>query len=170
MDVSFADARVRLAGLIRGGLLHRASAHAYGGEITGLARVGPLGPVPGLSKLVKVHVQVLKDTGDSARFALRWEVGGPGGALFPALDADITLAPAGEHAATLTLAGAYRPPLGAVGAVLDQAVMRRIAAATIRAFLHHVAEAIVHPASAAGPRARVPGAGPPLPPPGPGTR
>jgi hypothetical protein len=97
-------------------------------------------------------------------------VAGPGGALFPALDADITLAPAGVRAATLTLAGAYRPPLGAVGAMLDQAVMRRVATATIRAFLHHVAEAIVYPASAAGPRAGVPGAGPPLLPPEPGTR
>jgi hypothetical protein len=32
--------------------------------------------------------------------------------LFPALDADITLTPAGEDATVLRLAGAYRPPLG----------------------------------------------------------
>jgi hypothetical protein len=153
LDISFAAARARLANLIRDGLVDRASAQACSGEITGLARVGPLGSVPGLSRVVQVHVQDLKAIGDSARFALRWEVAGPGGTLFPALDADITLAPAGEHAATLTLAGAYRPPLGTAGAALDRAVMRRVATATIRAFLAHIAEAIAHPASAAEPEA-----------------
>jgi hypothetical protein len=38
---------------------------------------------------------------------------GPGGKLFPALDADIWLTPAGEYSARLSLAGAYRPPPGA---------------------------------------------------------
>jgi hypothetical protein len=46
---------------------------------------------------------------------LRWEATGPGGRLFPALDADITLTPAGEHATLLGLAGCYRPPLGSWG-------------------------------------------------------
>ena len=125
LDVSFAAAQARLASVIRGGLLGRASEQAYGDGMTGLARVGPLGPVPGLSRLVQVHAQDLDAIGDAARFALRWEAIGPGGELFPALDADITLAPAGEHAATLTLAGAYRPPLGAADAELDRAVMHR---------------------------------------------
>ena len=130
-------------------MVDRASAQACSGETTGLARVGPLGSVPGLSRVVQVRVQDLKSIGDSARFALRWEVAGPGGALFPALDADITLAPAGEHSTTtLTLAGAYRPPLGTAGAALDRVVMGRVAAATIRAFLTRIAEAISHPVGA----------------------
>ena len=58
-----------------------------------------------------MHFQDLKASGDSARLALRWEASGPGGGLFPALDADITLTPAPKHSATLTLTGAYRPPL-----------------------------------------------------------
>jgi hypothetical protein len=149
LDVSFAVARARLASLVCGGLLDRASAQAYSGEITGLARVGPLGPVAGLSKVVRVHVRDLGAIGDSARFALRWEAAGPGGALFPALDADITLTPAGEHSTTLTLAGVYRPPLAGVGGALDQAVMRRVARATIRAFLAQIAEAIAYPAGPA---------------------
>lgn len=154
IDVSFAVARARLANLIRGGLVHRASAQAYSGETAGLARVGPRGSVPGLSRVVRVRIQDLKDIGDSARFALRWEVAGPGGTLFPALDADITVTPAGEHSSTLVLAGAYRPPLGTAGAALDRAVMRRVATATIRAFLAHIAEAIAHPAAAAEPEAK----------------
>jgi hypothetical protein len=46
---------------------------------------------------------------------LRWNAIGPGGRLFPALDANITLTAHGEQATWLRLAGAYRPPLGAAG-------------------------------------------------------
>jgi len=37
------------------------------------------------------------------------------GGLFPVLDADITLTPAGEQTTRLALAGVYRPPLGRLG-------------------------------------------------------
>ena len=63
---------------------------------------------------------------------------GTGGALFPVLDADLTLTPAGEGT-ILMMAGSYRPPFGAVGGVLDRAVLRRVADATIRGFLTQVA-------------------------------
>ena len=145
LDVSFTAAQTRLVNLIRGGLLGGASQEAYSDGITGLARVGPMGSVPGLSRLVQVHFRELKASDGSARLALRWEATGPGGDLFPALDADITLTPAGNHSTTLTLTGAYRPPLGTVGAELDRAILYRVAAATIRAFLHRVADAIAPP-------------------------
>ena len=129
LDVSFTAAQARLVNLIRGGLLGGASQEAYSDGITGLARVGPMGSVPGLSRLVQVHFRELKASDDSARLALRWEATGPGGELFPALDADITLTPAGNHSTTLTLTltGAYRPPLGTVGAELDRAILYRVA-------------------------------------------
>ena len=149
LEVSFPAARARLADLTCGGLLGSASQQAYSDGITGLARVGPLGSVPGLSRLVQVHSRDLKAGDDSAWLPLRWEVAGPGGGLFPVLDADITLIPAGTHSATLTLTGAYRPPPGAVGAGLDRVIVHRIATATVRAFLHRVARAITHPARAA---------------------
>ena len=142
LDVSFPAARDRLANLIRGGLLGSASARAYGEGITGLARPGPPGPAPGLPRLVQVHAQDLTADGDPSRVALRWETAGPDGGLFPALDADITLAPAGERAAALTLTGVYRPPPGVAGPGLDRAVVLRCATATIRAFLGHLIEAI----------------------------
>jgi len=151
LDVSFAAARARLANLTRGGSLLSASKDAYGEGITGLARVGPLGSAPGISRLVEVHVRDLAETGDSARLALRWAATGPGGRLFPALDADLTLRPAGPQATALGLVGAYRPPLGGLGAGLDRAILHRVAAATIRAFLDRVADAIVRPAGAAAP-------------------
>jgi hypothetical protein len=115
------------------------AAHAYSDGITGQAR------------LVHVHFQGLAIRGDSARLALRWEAAEPGGGLFPALDADITLTPAGEHSIRLTLTGVYRPPPGSAGPELDPALVRQVVTATIRAFLHRITDAISDPATAAGP-------------------
>ena len=65
---------------------------AYGDGLTGLARVGPLGEVRGVSKLVEVHVLDVVTRGESAVLALRWQATGPGGKLFPALDAEARVA------------------------------------------------------------------------------
>jgi hypothetical protein len=153
LEVSFPAAQARLANLIGGGLLASASAQAYTDGITGLAGVGPLGPALGLCSLCQVHLQDLKASGDSARFALRWEVTGPGG-LFPALDADITLTPAGTHSTTLAMTGVYRTPLGTVGAELDWVIWHGIAKATIRAFLRLLSEAIARSSGVAEPAAK----------------
>jgi hypothetical protein len=72
---------------------------------------------------------------------------GPRGALFPALDADIRLTPAGPDVTVLAVPGTYRPPLGTVGAAADRVIMHRIAQATIQAFTRHVGTAIVSPAA-----------------------
>jgi hypothetical protein len=149
LDVSFNAAQARLANLARGGTLLEASQDAYGEGITGVARIGSPGSVPGMSRLVEARFRDPVIRENSAVLTQRWEAIGPGGGLFTALDADITLSPAGDHATLLTLAGAYRPPPGALGARLDQAISQRVAAATIRAFLDRVADAIAHPASAA---------------------
>ena len=127
LDIGFAVARERLLRLGEGDALLATSADAYG---PGLTRVG----VAGVSKLVRVQARVLSWTDVSAGLALRWEAIGPGGGLFPVLDADLTLAPAGAGT-MLTLAGAYRPPLGPLGQALDRAILHRVAAATIRNFL-----------------------------------
>jgi hypothetical protein len=103
----------------------------------------------------RMHVQDLGAGDDPARLALRWEETGPGGGLFPLLDADIMLIPAGTHSTTLALTGACRPPPGTAGAELDRVLVYPVAAATIRAFLHRmlhrIAEAIAGPARAAEP-------------------
>ena len=131
LDIGFAAARERLLRLGEGDALLATSAEAYG---PGLTRVG----VAGVSKLVRVQARVLSWTDISAGLALRWEAIGPGGGLFPVLDADLTLAPAGAGT-MLTLAGAYRPPLGPLGQALDRAILHRVAVATIRNFLARVA-------------------------------
>ncbi len=139
LDVGFAVARERLTRLGESGALSETSEDAYG---PGLTRVG----VAGFSKLVRVQVRELSWTDLSAGLALRWEATGPGGGLFPVLDADLKLAPDGEGSTVLTLAGSYRPPLGSLGEALDRTVLRRVAAATIRSFVARVAAQITgHP-------------------------
>jgi hypothetical protein len=169
LDVGFTAAQARLANLIGGGLLVSASAQAYSDGITGLAAVGPLGSALGLAGVCQARFQDLKASGESARFALRWEVTGPGRGLFPALDADITLTPAGKHSTTLTLTGVYRTPLGTVSAELDWVIWHGIATATIQAFLRLLAEALARPARAAEPAAKADDPDPPRMPPEPPT-
>jgi hypothetical protein len=117
---------------------------------SGLARVGPLGAAPGMSKLVAVRISDLAVHEDFAVGTMRWEATGPGGALFPALDADIKLTRAGDDATVLAVSGVYRPPLGGLGKGLDRVVMRRVAQATIRAFIHRMGAALTDPAVSPG--------------------
>jgi len=134
LDVGFAAARATLARLARGGLLLGSSEDAYEHGTIGGARVG----TAGMSKLVRVQARELSWTDRTAGLALRWEAIGTSGVLFPVLDADIRLTPDGEGT-VLTLAGAYRPPLGPVGQALDRALLHKVAEATIRTFLTRVA-------------------------------
>ena len=149
VQVSFDVARVRLANLLNGDGLLTASRSAYAEHGTALVRVGPAGAPQGASRLVTVRYRNLVTRGDTAVLTLRWEAAGPGSALFPVLDADITLAPAADESVLLRLTGAYRPPLGALGAAADRAILHRIAQATIRTFLHQLAVALADPVSAA---------------------
>jgi hypothetical protein len=76
---------------------------------------------------------------------LRWEATGPAGGLFPVLDADLLLGPAGLEKTCMTLNGCYRPPLGRLGAGLDRAVLHRVASATIGALLRSSAGELAEP-------------------------
>lgn len=147
LPAAFPAALDRLADLAHSGMLLTAAQQASREIVsadanTRLTRVGPLGPVRGLSRVVEVQFGDLARHGDSAQLALRWEAAGPGGGLFPALDADISVTRLDDEATMLTLTGVYRPPLGSVGAGLDQAILRRVAVATIRDFLSRVGSAI----------------------------
>lgn len=138
LDIGFAVARERLSRLSETGALFGTSQDAY----TGLARVG----AGGVSKLVRVQARELAWTDLSAGFAVRWEATGAGGGLFPVLDADLRLAPAGDGGTLLSLLGSYRPPFGPLGEALDRALLHRIAAATVRGFLAGVAAQLTgHP-------------------------
>jgi hypothetical protein len=143
LDASFPAARAGLVRLTRGGWLTDASDDAYNEGLAGLARVGPFGDVMGASKLVRVLLLEPVDRGDSLTLALRWEATGVMGRLFPVLDANIVLMPAGDGTCSLALAGAYRPPLAAVGVGLDRVLLHRAADATVRSLLRRIAGSIM---------------------------
>ena len=94
MDVCLDSARRQLERLARDGVLLSASEHAYGEGITGLVETAGL--AAGMSRLVGVQPGDLPETEGCARLWLRWEAIGSDGTLFPALDADLTLSPAGR--------------------------------------------------------------------------
>jgi hypothetical protein len=72
----------------------------------------------------------------------RWiSVESPG--LFPALEADLEVAPLGHDRTQLAISARYEPPLGALGRVADRALMHRVAEATLKDFLDRVAESLM---------------------------
>ena len=162
LGLGFEEARARLVNLAHGGWLAAASDGAYADGLAGLIRVGPFGAVPGASKLVSVRLLEPVLRGEVMVLALRWEATGVTGRLFPVLDADLTMTPAGAGQTMLTLDGAYRPPLGAIGAGLDQVVLRRAAAATIGSLLTRIADALASPVPAPDSAARPAGQQPRL--------
>lgn len=143
VDVSFAAAKRQLGRLAGDGVLLGAAEYAYGAGITGLTEAA--GVAVELSRLAGVGAGELTEAVGCARLALRWEAIGGDGALFPALDADLTLTPAGEMTTLLALAGVYRLP-DQVGAGLDPPMVRCVAAVTIRSFVARLACAVMHPA------------------------
>ena len=154
VDTGLREAQARFANLLHGGWLAEASAAAYDGAVTGLLRVGPAGFAT--AKLVRVSLldPVYRD--EVMTVGLRWEATGPAGSLFPVLDANISILPGqdegdGKQTARLALTGSYRPPLGRLGAALDQVALHRVATATIRALLQDVAAALTGSAPAENP-------------------
>ena len=142
LGASYPDARAGLLRLSHGGWLSDASGDAYAEGLAGLVRVGPFGDMIGASKLVRVLLLEPVEREDSLTLSLRWEATGVMGRLFPVLDANIILIPAGENASQLAVAGAYRPPFAAVGQGLDRVLLHRAASATVRSLLRRMAETI----------------------------
>jgi hypothetical protein len=73
---------------------------------------------------------------------LRWRAAG-GQGRFPALDADLEVAPLGASATQLSISARYVPPMGAVGRAMDRALLHRVAEATVKDFLDRVADALL---------------------------
>lgn len=149
LEVGFQAAQARLLNLARTGVLGGVSAAAYEGGLAAEIRVGPLGDLPGASKLVRVRFLDPVYSDDAMRLPLRWEATGASSGLFPVLDADISLGPAGEQMTRLSLAGSYRPPLGGFGAGLDKMILNRVASATIGALVRNIGIRIARPDTAA---------------------
>ena len=70
-----------------------------------------------------------------------WEaVGGP--PLFPKMEGTLHLDPDGPGSTRLTLNASYEPPMGALGALIDRALMHRLAESTMEDFVARLARSL----------------------------
>ena len=145
LNAGFHAARARLRSLVRDGMLQHACEVAYGEGVTALAELA--GPAARLTRLADVCLADLTEAGDRAHIALQWDAIDADGTLFTVLLADLVLAPAGEQASALSLAGAYWPPPGLAGAGLGQVIARCCVTAITGSFLDAVACELGHLAS-----------------------
>ena len=139
LDLDFPAARDQFLLLTHGSRLDGMSQDAYADGLAGQIRVGPLGGVPGMSKLVRVSLLDPVRRDDNVFVPLRWEATGLTGRLFPVLDANLMLGEDDQGRGVLRIAGVYRPPLGGLGNELDQIALSRVASATIRSLLRRIA-------------------------------
>jgi hypothetical protein len=108
LGVNIGTAQVRLANLVRDGSLGEASHSAYRAGMDHLLRVGPLGELPGVSRLARVRAldSVYRHKRHDHSGALRgdrhhrWPV--------PVLDVDISLSAEHGNVTRLALDGCYR--------------------------------------------------------------
>jgi hypothetical protein len=113
----------------------------------------------GFGDRVRVARTVAIELGDPVRTAgkvvlpLRWTpTDAPG--LFPALEADLEVAPLPPDRTQLAMSARYVPPLGPLGKVIDRAILYRVAEATLKDFLDRVGEALAHEIEGDGPGPR----------------
>ena len=106
----------------------------------GLVFVMPVGPRGGRRPSMEVMVKLLpgRRIGESFVIPLRWEVTGPAGRVFPALDANLELGTINPATSRLSVIGRYEPPLGRLGTTMDRAGMSKVASATMSALLREV--------------------------------
>jgi hypothetical protein len=135
------EACTHLTGLLGGGRLDAAAAAAVADTHRQLIRAG----VAGITKQVAVLALDPVQHVDHVLIPIRWLATGPGGDLFPSLDANITLHALAPSTTKITLVGSYRPPFGHAGAIIDRLVMRKVAEATLHAFLNRIIDQISTP-------------------------
>ncbi|MGH2555058.1 MAG: hypothetical protein ACRDHO_05005 [Actinomycetota bacterium] len=64
-------------------------------------------------------------------------------ALFPFFESDIEVGALGPGCTQLSVSARYRPPLGALGRMIDRVLMHRVAEATVKDFLDRAGEALL---------------------------
>jgi hypothetical protein len=89
--------------------------------------------VAGISvrKTVTVDLGLPVTTGEWVNVPLTWHATFPE-KLFPVLVGKLELSPVEKDVTRLTVSGMYEPPLGKLGALIDDAVMHNVAQATVK--------------------------------------
>jgi hypothetical protein len=122
---------------------HPWSVHLDGDGGNLLARVGiSIGRIP-IYKEVQLEIGRVGEMAGPDRMMLpvAWDaVGGP--PLFPRMEGTLHLEPHGGRSTRLTLNASYDPPMGALGALIDRALMHRLAKSTMEDFVNRLARAL----------------------------
>jgi len=112
-----------------------------------LAEVG-FGEEHRIARTVEIEFAAPVHAESKTVIPFRWSATGPGG-MFPALDADLEVAPLGAESTQLSISARYVPPLGKLGRLIDRALLSRVAEATVKDFLDRVAAAVTEMGGAA---------------------
>lgn len=130
--------------------LTRIAVEAHHRGDTLLAEVG-FGERVRVARKVTLALGVPIHTAGKTVIPLGWKpTDAPG--LFPALEADLEVAPLAPDRTQLAMSARYEPPLGLIGKVIDRSILYRVAEATLKDFLDRIADAIVLEADLAEPR------------------
>jgi hypothetical protein len=105
-----------------------------------LAAVG-VGDQVRLVRPVRIELAAPMHVAGKTVIPMRWTPTGRAG-LFPALDADLEIAPLDEHRSQVAMNARYVPPLGKLGKAIDRVLLYRVAEATIKDFLDRVGSAL----------------------------
>ncbi len=109
--------------------LGETSTYAVGPRVAGLP----------LRKRVTVEAGEPVKAGNWTEMPLTWKASFPQ-KLFPVMEGRVELAPVDGLVTRLTVSGMYDPPLGRVGRQLDEALMHRVAEATVKELAESIAE------------------------------
>jgi hypothetical protein len=104
-----------------------------------LAEVGFAVDTRRIDKRVEIELGAVTRTPSKTVLPMTWRATRPEG-LFPQLDADVEVALLGANRTQLSVSARYRTPMGAVGRMLDRALLHRVAEATVKDFLDRVGE------------------------------
>ena len=121
-------------------LLPLVGAATASGE-TVLMRIGPALGDHVLGIPARVHLGPRWTRGGCAAIALRWEAA-LFDSLFPVLDGTLIISPLGKHRCRVAIEASYRPPLEGIGALLDRALLHRVAQSTVHEFLRQLGTAL----------------------------
>ena len=115
--------------------------------LPGRAAVGPEIAGIGLRKEVSVQVGAPVSIGSTTQVPITWQATFVKN-LFPLMTGSVEVAPVDPDTTRLTVCGMYEPPLGRLGKQLDDALMHRVAAATVKDLAQSVAKRLAKGAAA----------------------
>ena len=117
----------------------------------GSAAVGPSVAGVGLRKKVTVTIGEPVTGGSWIEVPVTWHASSIR-KMFPVMTGTVELAPVDARVTRLTVCGMYQPPFGRLGKHLDDALMHRVAEATVRELAGSIAKRLE---TARAPRQRV---------------